>query len=190
MLRKHLGEKVKGVFYGSSIEVRDPLTNVLEKKPLKPFLIGQTTLLLERGQLRIPSKETSEIIHRQMTNFRVVNVSRNTNIPIYTDEDEHGLDAMVFALYAFMNEYPELVNIVEKVQVARKAYNVEAKRPDPLKNMIQDTMSNRNTPMSAAPSGTKRTSLGFAKRKRNGDTMGWGRRGTSGRGSGIKKRTF
>ena len=66
ILRKALGEKVQGVFYGEKIEIRDPLTNRIEKKSLKPFLVNQMVLLLERGQLRIPHIEVNEVMHRQM----------------------------------------------------------------------------------------------------------------------------
>ena len=120
MLRKALGDKVKGVFYGSTTEVRDPITRVFEKKSLKPFLVNQTTLLLERGQLRIPHKDVSEVIHRQMTNYQVIRVSEKSQEPVYTSEDEHALDAMIFALYAFINDYPDLVNIVYKTEAARQ----------------------------------------------------------------------
>ncbi|TFI12365.1 hypothetical protein E4P35_12110 [Thiopseudomonas sp. 4R-3cl] len=117
MLRKELGEKVKGVFYGEKKEVRDPITNVIEKKSLKPLLINQLVLLTERGQIRIPNKEISEVIHRQMINYRVVKVSSVSKEPIYTDTDEHALDAFVFALTGFMDEYPQLLDFIHQVEI-------------------------------------------------------------------------
>ena len=121
MLRKHIGEKVKGVHYGSSTEVRDPLTRMIETKPLKPFLVNQTVLMLERGQIRIPHLDTSEVLHRQMTNFQVVRISEKTQEPTYTDVDEHGLDAMIFAIYSFLEEYPDLVDIISE-NILNKIY--------------------------------------------------------------------
>ena len=183
MLRKELGEKVKGIFYGSSVEVRDPISRVIEKKPMKPFLIGQTSLLLERGQLRIPSKEHSEVLHRQLTNFQVVKVSERTNIPTYTSEDEHALDAMVFALYAFMEEYPELINTIEVTEPARKSYITNAVKIDPLKS-IHNKDSSRNSLTNELSKKPKRTKVSFTRRGAGQSSgLGWGRRGSGGRTS-------
>lgn len=183
MLRKALGEKVKGVFYGSSVEVRDPISRVIEKKPMKPFLIGQTSLLLERGQLRIPSKEQTEVFHRQLTNYQVVKVSERTNVPTYTSEDEHALDAMVFALYAFMEEYPELVDTIEATEPARKSYVTQTVKRDPLKSIYKDESqrSNLSNELNKKP---KRTKPSFSRRSASGNTgLGWGRRGSGGKAS-------
>ena len=183
MLRKALGEKVKGVFYGSSVEVRDPISRVIEKKPMKPFLIGQTSLLLERGQLRIPAKEHSEVLHRQLTNYQVVKVSERTNVPTYTSEDEHALDAMVFALYAFMEEYPELIDTIEVTEPARKSYITSAVKIDPLKN-IHKKGSNRNSLTNELSKKPKRTTVSFTRRNAGQSSgLGWGRRGSGGRTS-------
>lgn len=190
MLRKKLGDKVKGVFYGSTISVQDPISGVMEKKPLKPFLIGQTTLMLERGQLRIPNESVSETIKRQMLNYRVVRVSKTTKVPIYTDEDEHGLDAMVFALYAFMNEYPELVNTIDKKELAKKAIITKTMKIDPLNQMIKNRLNHEDdSPVKGLTSSEQQVSLGFAKRNKNRETLGWGRRGTTSRRP-VQRRTF
>lgn len=177
MLRKKLGEKVKGVFYGNSIDVRDPATGQVEKKPLKPFLVNQTVLLLERGQLRIPSQEVEETIIRQMTNFQVVRRSQATLQPVYSDTDEHGLDAMIFALYAFMNEYPELINIVEGVNIARKSYITKIKQPDVVNEYIKSRLDSPSDELSSLRDKPKRSSPSFAKRGNATSSLGWGRRG-------------
>lgn len=178
MLRKELGEKVKGVFYGSSIEVRDPISRIIEKKPLKPFLIGQTTLLLERGQLRIPEKETSDVIRRQMTNYQVVKVSARTQEPTYSDTDEHGLDAMVFALYAFIEEYPELVNTLESSEPARKSYITAGRKKDPLKDIYKKN-SERKVLDNQLNKDPRKTKPGVTRRAIKQESgLGWGRRGS------------
>lgn len=182
MLRKKLGEKVKGVFYGTSIEVRDPATGHIEKKPLKPFLVNQTTLLLERGQLRIPNIEIDETIVRQMTNFQVVRVSQTTQQPVYSDTDEHGLDAMIFALYAFMNEYPELINIVEAVEVARKSYITKLKQPNAVNDYIKSQLDKPKDELSSLRDKPRRSSPNFARRGSSTSSLGWGRRGRSSSG--------
>lgn len=181
MLRKHIGEKVKGVFYGSTIEVKDPESRVMEKKSLKPFLINQTTLLLERGQLRIPHEEVKGVIAEQMMDYRVVKISEKTKEPVYSSVNEHGLDAMVFGLYAFMEHHPELVNTVEKVNYAREVglskgvyfnpvaeINLNAEKAFS-KNSKAESNDEPNQPR------YRRVPLGFSKRKgsSSANSMGW-----------------
>lgn len=185
VLRKALGDKVQGVFYGSSTEVRDPISRMMEKKSLKPFLVNQTSLLLERGQLRIPHKDVSEVIHRQMTNFQVVRVSERTNEPSYTNKDEHALDAMIFALYAFINEYPDLVNTIYKTEAARGAYVAKVQHADPVANLIQQKLGSRSTSNEewdepGSPP-LKKVNIGYAGRGKKDTGLGWGRRGQSGK---------
>lgn len=194
ILRKSLGDKVKGVFYGSTTEVRDPISRTFEKKPLKPFLVNQTTLLLERGQLRIPSKDISEIIHRQMTNYQVVRVSGKTNEPIYTSDDEHGLDSMIFALYAFIEQYPDLVNTIYQTEVARKSHIAKAMKKDPLNDLIQDRMNRRDVSEEGwdepGSPPLKKVKIGYAGRKSSQDSLGWGRRGSTSRTPGRNRGKF
>lgn len=190
-MRKALGEKVKGVFYGSSTEVRDPISRIFERKPLKPFLVNQTTLLLERGQLRIPNKEISEVIHRQMTNYQVVRVSGKTQEPVYTSEDEHALDAMIFALYAFIEEYPDLVNTVYHTETARNAQVTKVMRVDPLNNLIKQRLDKRSVVDEWDEPGSpplRKVNIGYAGRKSANDSLGWGRRGQVSSRSPVKRR--
>ena len=193
MLRKALGDKVKGVFYGSTTEVRDPITRVFEKKSLKPFLVNQTTLLLERGQLRIPHKDVSEVIHRQMTNYQVIRVSEKSQEPVYTSEDEHALDAMIFALYAFINDYPDLVNIVYKTEAARQMSINKPVHTDPLSSLIQQRLDgNRSVEEWDEPGGPpgKKVKVGYAGSKSKQAGLGWGRRGQSSNKRPVKRRGF
>lgn len=156
---------------------------MFEKKPLKPFLINQATLLLERGQLRIPNRNIDETIHRQMTNYQVVRVSGKTNEPVYTSDDEHALDAMVFALFAFIEEYPDLVNTIYQTEVARSSYLAKAIKKDPLRDIIQGKMERRDVSEEGwdepGSPPLKKVSIGYAGRKSSQNTLGWGRRGTN-----------
>lgn len=180
MLRKELGEKVKGVFYGEKKEVRDPLTNIIEKKSLKPLLINQLVLLTERGQIRIPNKEISEVIHRQMINYRVVKVSSVSKEPIYTDTDEHGLDAFVFALTGFMDEYPQLLDFIHQVEVVGDMNVVSPNRYN-IMNKVEDQLINgldldKNKDKEQEEVRYNRVPLGYSRKGSNtGFTnLGWG----------------
>lgn len=170
MLRKHLGEKVKGVHLGSSYEVRDPISRVMEKKPLKPFLVNQTTLMLERGQIRIPHKSIDETIHRQMTNYQVVKVSANTGVPVYTDVDEHALDAMEFALLSFIDNFPDIVNSIFKPEMATNFKSIKTNYKDPLKQISHDDFSSQ-TGKNRTSSRLKRANIGNSSKRAS-----WGNR--------------
>lgn len=171
MLRKALGEKVKGVHLGSSYEVRDPISRVLEKKPLKPFLVNQTTLMLERGQIRIPHKSIDETLHRQMTNYQVVKVSANTGVPVYNDTDEHSLDAMEFALLAFIDNFPDLVNSIFKPKMATKMNKVSVITKDPLRQLSYDNFDSSDGNKPKHSSRLKRANIGSSQK-----TSNWGKR--------------
>lgn len=135
--------------------------------------------------MRIPHKDVSEVIHRQMTNFQVVRVSERTQEPSYTNKDEHALDAMIFALYAFINEYPELVNTIYKTEAARGAHVAKVHQVDPVANLIQQKLGARQTSNEewdepGSPP-LKKVTIGYAGRSNTKSNLGWGRRGQSGR---------
>lgn len=180
MLRKELGEKVKPIFYGEKQDVRDPVTNVVERKSLKPFLVNQMVLLLERGQLRIPHLNVSEILHRQMINFRVTKVSATTKEPTYTDVDEHGLDAFIFAMTGYMDEYPNLVDIIDEILIETDMYSIKPKRRDAMANIeakLQGGLKREEEVFQETSMESRYESvpLGFSKRRKNTslNNLGW-----------------
>jgi len=185
MLRKHLGDKVKGIHLGGSHLVRDPFSREFDKKPIKPFMVNQTTLMLERGQLRIPHREIDETLVRQMTNYQVERISAKTGEPTYSSTDEHALDAMMLSLLAFIIEMPDLAKTIEVVNPATTIASASLKFIDPLKsiykgfnNTKQDYLEYVEKWDEPTPPPPRRTRIG------NGRTSGgfsWGRRGTSSR---------
>lgn len=183
ILRKELGEKVHPISYGGRIDVRDPISRQIESKPMKPWLVNQTTMLLERGQLRIPNTDIDEVLHRQMLNYRVTKVTESGR-PKYSSVDEHALDGMIFALYGFMEKYPELINIVEKVNPARKTFIVDTKQKDPIKERIKEISEEKDS-SNELETHSSRARPGVTRRggqsSRNTNTLGWGRRGFGGR---------
>jgi replicative DNA helicase len=183
MLRKRIGNKVKGIHLGSSHEVRDPISRVFEKKPIKPFMVSQTTMLLERGTLRIPSREVDETIARQMTNYTVERVSPKTGEPTYSSDDEHALDAMMLSLLAFIIEMPEVAETIHQIDVAKAFGSANMKFVDPLKAMQSMFKSESKTTKDdwdePGPRPLRKVSLGWSKKKDKGDKLDtWGSRGT------------
>ncbi len=111
-----LHHKVKGISFSSSLDIRDPFTKQIEKKPIKPFMVNQLSIWLERDHLIISPHD--ELIWKQMENYRVVRKTV-TGQPVYTSENEHALDALMLAVLGFTMEFPQLANIVHKMQVAK-----------------------------------------------------------------------
>lgn len=186
LLRKHLGDLVHGIHLGASHLVRDPYSREFDKKPIKPFMVNQATLMLERGQLRIPNRDTDEEIYRQMTNYQVVRISPKTGEPTYTSDDEHALDAMMLCLLGFIIEMPDLARTVEAISVARSMGFSKMKHSDPLSGTFTDpSRSGDDLPsyiknwdeIGSSPPAHK-VAVGYKRRARNGENAGWGR-GTS-----------
>lgn len=191
MLRKHLGDKVKGIHLGGSHMVRDPFSREFDKKPIKPFMVNQAILMLERGMLRIPHKEVDETINRQMTNYQVERVSPKTGEPTYSSDDEHALDAMMLSLLAFVIEMPNIAQTVEDVQAARAFGHAAVKFVDPLSSISRGFDSGRSgyddyaqkwdepTP----PPPRKTSSRGGGR----GGSFSWGSRGSKSKGMPSRK---
>lgn len=185
LLRKHLGDLVKGIHLGSSHEVRDPYSREFDKKPIKPFMVNQATLMLERGMLRIPHRDTDETIYRQMTNYAVVRISPKTGEPTYTNEDEHALDAMMLCLLGFIIEMPELARTIEAITVARSMGFSKMKMSDPLAGTFtnEQTMTNdlppymKNWDQIGSSPPPRKVGIGY-KRQEGSENRGWARGST------------
>jgi replicative DNA helicase len=182
MLRKALGDKVKGIHLGSSYEVRDPISRVFERKPIKPFMVNQAVLLLERGMLRIPSVKVDEEVFRQMTNYQVVKIAAKTGEATFTNKDEHALDAFMLSLLAFTIEMPELTNTIFQIEVARTMFSAKTVQYDPLKELSMgrgtNTLSKEPEWDEPGPAPLKKVRLGYSKAKNQ--TENWASRGSSG----------
>lgn len=124
--------------------VRDPHSREFDKKPLKSFLVNQTVLMLERGQIRIPNREDDETLARQMTNYQVVRYSAKTGEATYTDVDEHALDGLMFGLLAFINEKPELASTIIQKHSATKISRIKKSSKDPFKQTKESNDSNES----------------------------------------------
>jgi replicative DNA helicase len=194
LLRKALGDKVKGVHLGSSHEVRDPVSRIFEKKPIKPFMVNQAVLLLERGMLRIPAAQVDPEIVRQMTNYQVVRIAAKTGEPSYSSTDEHALDAMMLALLAFIIEIPDLAKTIHQISVARNMAKVKVSHYDP---MSEISINSRNESRSTRADDwdepgqrpLKKVPLGYDKKKRTQESISWGSRGSN-KNSGFERRSW
>lgn len=113
-----LDKKVKGIAFKSSIEVRDPATKKIEKKPAKPFMVENVRWILERGMLAIPSSDRE--LYDQLSNYIVYGMS-SYGEPKFQMADpqmhDHAHDALMLACLAYKQNYDALM----KVKVASKS---------------------------------------------------------------------
>lgn len=115
LLKKHgvdnpnskLKERVKGVGFGESIDVRDPYTKLMIKKEIKPFMVDNLRQFLEKENLLIPADD--EELYLQLISYVVV---RTTSIgrPVFEAAGsamDHAHDALILALLAIEQNYGE-----------------------------------------------------------------------------------
>jgi hypothetical protein len=128
-----LKQKVKRIQFSQNIEIHDPATREIDKKDAKSFMVNQTAILLERGQIVLSPFD--DMIWKQMMNYQVVRVTQNGK-PVYTSENEHALDAFMLTILGFTLEFPNITQILEEMRVARKAISIQAKTEENLKEKV------------------------------------------------------
>jgi len=112
-----LHKRVKGIHFGESREIRDPGTGEMVKKPIKPWMVTQTVILLERDRL-VLNKNDDEM-WKQMENYRVEKVSVDGR-PTYTSVNEHSVDALMLCALAIAEQLPDHIKFVQKYEPTRK----------------------------------------------------------------------
>ncbi len=109
--RSGLKEKVKGIAFGESIDVRDPYTKLMIKKEMKPFMVDNLRQFLERERLLAP--ESDEELYLQLISYVVVRTTQ-TGRPVFEAAGsamDHAHDALMLALLAITQNYGEFANV-------------------------------------------------------------------------------
>lgn len=106
-----LVQKVKGINFGDKIEIRDPATRQRVKKHMKPFMINLSVKRLEDGQLILPEEE--DVKHGLVGQMRDYTVIRRTasGQPVYSDDDDHTIIAMMLSIMAATMEHSDMVRL-------------------------------------------------------------------------------
>ena len=110
-----LAEKVIGYQFSQKIEVRDPYTKKKDQKHMKPFMVNNSVNLFEKGKIVLDGSDKNMI--SQLEEYRVKSIS-STGLPIYSDENEHAIDAMNLALLLFEQKYGSLLKRVYSIKTA------------------------------------------------------------------------
>jgi replicative DNA helicase len=111
-----LNERIVGVHFSEKRDVRDPGTSEIVKKDVKPWMVNQTVILMERDRLRI--NENDDELWKQMENYRVEKIGVDGR-PTYTSVNEHSVDALTLCVLAITDKFPEITKLVKKFEPAR-----------------------------------------------------------------------
>lgn len=104
-----LKNKVKGFQFGQSLDITNPVTGEVTREPFKPFMVSQLQISFERGKMIL--SDFDEVLFKQLIDYEVVRVSQRG--PVFTDKDDHYVDALGLAHLAFVLEFSDIINTVK-----------------------------------------------------------------------------
>lgn len=122
--RTGLKAKVKRWSFSNKIEIMDPITKEMDKKPLKPFMVNQLQIAFERDKLILSPWD--DILKNQLVAYEVEKIGSN-GIPVYTSENEHFIDALGLAYLAMVLEFKQITGTVEDIKVSSEVKHVNRK---------------------------------------------------------------
>ena len=122
MLRKYgianpitgLAEKTVGYQFSEKIEVRDPYTRKVDRKPLKPFMVNNSVNVFEKEKIIFDPSDKQ--IVEQFVGYKIKSIS-SSGLPIYSDENEHIIDAVNLCLLIFEQNYGALLKRIISTQI-------------------------------------------------------------------------
>jgi hypothetical protein len=112
-----LRERVRGVSFGETIEVRDPYTKLPIKKEIKPYMVDNLRQYLEKEAIAFSASD--EELYIQLISYVVVKTT-STGRPVFEaggSAVDHAHDALILALLAVTENYGAL----HKMNFAAKA---------------------------------------------------------------------
>lgn len=137
-----LKNKVKGFQFKQTLDIRDPITKSIEKKPMKSFMVSQLQILFERDRLMLSPYD--DLLHKQLIDYEVEKISASGQ-PIFTSENEHFVDALGLAYLAFVLEFSELTDSIKKVEFTSKIVQSSTRLGEARVNMaLAETQSRRD----------------------------------------------
>jgi len=97
-----LSKKVVPIAFGSNIEVFDPVTNKREKKEAKHLMVNLLQMTIDEDKLILNPRDN--VMKTQLINYCVVRYGVSGK-PIFTDKDEHCVDALMLAHLAIVMNF-------------------------------------------------------------------------------------
>lgn len=120
--RSGLKAKVKGWSFANKLDIMDPITKEMEKKPIKQFMVNQLQILIERDNLVMSAYDN--VLMKQLVDYEVESISQS-GIPKYTSENEHFVDALGLAYLAMVLEFKDITGTVSEVHTSSKVHVVQ-----------------------------------------------------------------
>lgn len=175
-----LAQKVIGYQFGEKIEVRDPHTRKIDKKPLKPFMVSNSVNVFEK--MKIVFDPTDKLMIGQFEEYVIKSVSV-TGLKIYSDVNEHTVDALNLCLLIIEQKYGALFRSV----ISSKILPLDSIRrsDEPIDPRVQ-TPDNEPSSSLVAIIGANKRESGFISSNRGsavGSTNAFGGGGGNGFGA-------
>lgn len=82
---------------------------------MKPFMINQLTIAFERSNIILSPWDNT--LYKQLIDYEVIGQNKNTKMPIYTDKNEHYVDALGLAFLAMVLEFKDLTNQIKDTNI-------------------------------------------------------------------------
>ncbi len=98
-------QRLKPKNFSEMHEVRDPKTKAPVKKHMKPFMVENSVRFFEKNAVLL--NKSDKLFIEQLTNYRVARTSTDGR-PVYSEGNDHTLDAFNLALLAFTMELTDL----------------------------------------------------------------------------------
>jgi replicative DNA helicase len=124
---------LKSFDFGSTVDIRDPFTKEIRKKPAKGFLVENTVRRFESHDILIA--EEDEQLKKELLGYTIKNITQAGQV-VYTANDpavgDHNLDALMLSLVAFT---------LEKSQLAKPTLSekIEFTPIDTVRSSLEDT---------------------------------------------------
>lgn len=121
--------KVKPITMNTNIEIRDPVTGQMIKKPVKQFMVDNAARSLENQMCLVPRSEDTATrivpkevafanigLAQQMREFKIMRYAPS-GMPTYSQDYEHTLTAWMLALMGHLLEYSDInqMNLVSNI---------------------------------------------------------------------------
>ena len=113
-IKKGVGSRIVRVNLSEKVKVWDTVSRAYEKKHIKPFIVNNAVLMFERGMMALNPRDKDTI--SQFESYEVKSWSSDGR-PTYTDENEHILDCIVFALYGFTKYFDDIMKVTKTARV-------------------------------------------------------------------------
>ena len=109
-----LKAKVKRWQFSNKLDIMDPITKEMDKKPMKPFMVNQLQIAFERDRMMLSPYD--EVLFKQLIDYEVEKITE-AGMPKYTSENEHFVDALGLAYLAMVLEFKELTGTIQDIKV-------------------------------------------------------------------------